>query len=498
MSSPKRKRALRPRSKSELHPVQSVSVVVPDRLQSLAPNEITPESVGHKGFGVASLPSGWTQPFFVVDSRCDLSAAASHEAGILRACLREATEELRLQPSSLLIVRSSGTTETLSERGLHESATCRPDQLVATLRNLRRSLGSEEASTIHWVVQVKSDAREHGHLSNERRLREESRDWIAEFENREPGIAEARIDHLSVRKWRDGELLSSDRLQCRHSVDLPNVLRQVAQWGMQFASRLHFEWVWDGAYLYVVQADVEEDRQGVDPRSLLPKKHDRVAVGKLRLFRRASPGDFETYAKLRNAALYRRLGYTMPPFYVLSDQSAIHAVINQDLPDVLHRDLESLTGRPLIARVDGTKVPQEKREMLPRSDELRSAEAAARWLTGDFASKVNASDLGNAGLCVIAHHFVPAVSSAWSRAEPNDRWVRVEALWGVPEGLYWYSHDTFEVDTLIADGARASRMRPADFPIENAQDSRGCSWLQTAKEIGSRKIRARRSIGVAV
>ncbi len=25
--------------------------------------------------------------------------------------------------------------------------------------------------------------------------------------------------------------------------------------------------------------------------------------------------------------------------------------------------------------------------------------------------------------------------------------VRVESLWGLPEGLYWYSHDTFEVDT---------------------------------------------------
>lgn len=53
----------------------------------------------------------------------------------------------------------------------------------------------------------------------------------------------------------------------------------------------------------------------------------------------------------------------------------------------------------------------------------------------------------NGDICLIGHHFVPAAASAWARAEPGRRTVRIESLWGLPEGLYWFSHDTFEVDT---------------------------------------------------
>src|SRR5206468_2643707 len=60
---------------------------------------------------------------------------------------------------------------------------------------------------------------------------------------------------------------------------------------------------------------------------------------------------------------------------------------------------------------------------------------------------------------------------------------RVESLWGLPEGLYWYSHDTFEVDTGEVDLKISKRISvPSKYTFRErlrykgtfiASDSRG-------------------------
>ena len=137
----------------------------------------------------------------------------------------------------------------------------------------------------------------------------------------------------------------------------------------------------------------------------------------------------------------------MPPFFVADDPSGISRILRGDIFDDLEKDLVDLTKRPLIIRTDGINIPDEKREMLPRSDPLASAVEAKDWLLNYFSTEIQKNDLADGKICLIAHHFIPSVASAWARAEPETRLVRIEALWGIPEGLYWYSHDTFEVDT---------------------------------------------------
>jgi predicted house-cleaning noncanonical NTP pyrophosphatase (MazG superfamily) len=137
----------------------------------------------------------------------------------------------------------------------------------------------------------------------------------------------------------------------------------------------------------------------------------------------------------------------MPTFYVLDDAQTLSAILSGTVPAAIDTDLAELTKRPLILRTDGTNIPANKREMLPRSDELRTASDTKAWLLGPFRSGIQQGELQQSSLCLIGHHFIPSVASAWARAEPGKRFVRIEALWGLPEGLYWYSHDTYEVDT---------------------------------------------------
>jgi predicted house-cleaning noncanonical NTP pyrophosphatase (MazG superfamily) len=169
------------------------------------------------------------------------------------------------------------------------------------------------------------------------------------------------------------------------------------------------------------------------------------------VFRPANQQDYDRFSKLRNAKLYGQLGYTMPFFYVVNDPEAINAVLAGLIPPKLESDLGELTTRPLVIRTDGTGIPGDKREMLPRSEELRSSTQAKDWLLTRFKPDIEKNALGGSDLCLMAHHFIPSVASAWARAEPGKRIVRIESLWGIPEGLYWHSHDTFEVDTEKVD-----------------------------------------------
>ena len=77
-------------------------------------------------------------------------------------------------------------------------------------------------------------------------------------------------------------------------------------------------------------------------------------------------------------------------------------------------------------------------------------------------------------MCLIAHHFIPSVAAAWARAEPEGSLVRIESLWGLPEGLYWHAHDTFEVDTANDYSIRKRLRFKGTFiaPVENGQ------WVQ--------------------
>jgi len=332
---------------------------------------------------------------------------------------------------------------------------CSPAEIVTTLRELTAVVRKQGFSSVHWIVQQHVSTRRRGHLSNERHLAYENRDWATEVEiqNDRPGYTTT----FGVRPWRDGATINYD-LRCVSEPQITLRLKQVAMWATEISTRLHFEWVWDGRTIWVVQADAADQTEGVDPTSLRPDALPEIHVDVLRVFETAMPKHYEQYRKLHNAKIYRELGYDMPPFYVLIDHDQISAILQNQLSPDLLSDLRELTKRPVILRTDGDDIPSEKREMLPRSDELRTVEAATQWLISEFSNKVRRSGLDKASVCLLAHHFIPSIASAWARGEPNKPMVRIESLWGLPEGLYWYSHDTFEVDTSagvpLPDGAK--------------------------------------------
>lgn len=431
------------KSRRKFEANRPVLVVTPAGPNMLPREEVSVERVGCKAFGLSSMPTEWVPRFFAVESSCLTDATPNSTLqDWVQACL----SQLNLAQSDL-IVRSSGAAETMRNRGRLVSELCSPAQLAETLRRLSKALLDQGMGPVHWVVQEYLPGVRKGHLSNERHLVYENRDWVAEVELHND--RRSYVSSIGVRPWRDGTDVNMD-LSCMSEPQITLRLRQVAMWATSFSARLHFEWVWSGSAVRLVQADPAESNAGVDPTSLRPRDVPQIAPESLRIFEPSNAEDYEKYRKLMNAKLYRKLGYEMPVFYVLRDADTIVDILRNEFSPSVISDLAELTKHPLIIRTDGEDIPVTKREMLPRSDELRSLEEAKHWLCTSFKDHIEKSGLATMRLCLIAHHFIPSIASAWARAEPGKRMVRIESLWGLPEGLYWYSHDTFEVDTQSA------------------------------------------------
>jgi predicted house-cleaning noncanonical NTP pyrophosphatase (MazG superfamily) len=423
--------------KSRPLPNRSIKLVTGSDVSTIDPPDITSADIGLKALGLLLLPAPWTPAFFVVSG-----SSPPDEEAILAAA-----SALGLSATSHVYVRSSGSKEGMEERGALDSSECTVGDVVEAINALKLlpSFAAEQGKQrVHFVVQRRVNARAKGHLSNERRLSRHYRDWHMEIE----GVAD--LAAVGVRKWRNSSSASAAQLHCESRALLPHALRAVASWIN--SRRSHVEWVWDGLTVWIVQLDFLEPRKGVLPSDLVSHtKRPSLKADSLSVFVPSTAEELKKYPKLNNARLYVSLGYKMPSFYALVDQSVIREIVqNGVIPRKLEEDLSKLCSSPFVLRTDAVGLRGEERQMLPRSDELRSSAAAICWLLVSFRESMqrlkNASEV-----VLIGHHFLPAAASAWCLAMPNERRVRIEALWGIPEGMYFFAHDVYDVDTMHLD-----------------------------------------------
>ena len=427
-----------------LKPCNSVILVDNKGVLTLSSDCITIDNIGLKAFGLISIPQVWIKPFFVVSG----SSTPTPEN------LSTALQNIGICLSDRVIVRSSGVNESIDHRGTLESVECEPKDIGEKIIQLKDAILKKNGSNVgpvHWIVQVFIPPSAKGHLSNERRLCKDTRDWISESEPSSGYVSERHT--IAIREWRDARQIDPQNLACTYRANYIKNLEQVARWAYERQLRIHFEWVLDSQTVYIVQADeCCSPPKGVIPKDLvqLPGRITNTIEIETKLFRIAKSNDFAAYRKLSNASWYQKLGYQIVDFFVLDNEEVISRLLKEGrCSNELLEELNVLTKSPLVIRTDGSDIPSNKRQMLPRSDELRSLETAEDWLLNYFRPKIIELELDGCHLCLIAHHFIPATTSAWCQAYPDRRRVRIESLWGIPEGIYWHAHDVFDVDTLV-------------------------------------------------
>jgi len=435
-----------------LKPLNRVTFVDEDGVKSLEASDVSIELVGGKGFGLSSLPEHWTLPFIVISSNFYASAITSLDrSSVIRlwaGMCREAAASCMLNDN--IIIRSSAVNESIKERGRYKTISSTLDTLEDRLTeyvDLTQADSDIANQTICLVIQSYIVASEKGHLSNERRCYKEDRDWQCQIE----GKSGSEAFSINLRNWRekiDVQEASVRPLACNIKVNLQKALKSAAAWGKEKPKRLHFEWVWDGRVVYLVQVEEEIDGGNFNPQESTALITDSLSGFRPKLLKLIERDHARKYRKIHNVYVYLDLELPITPLYVLDDQDVIRGISQGEFSEELRSDLLALTKNSLVIRIDLDTDDQTIKQMLPRTHEVRALDEACEWLN-DQADGVLAKS-GDTDIAFIFHNFIPAESSAFAFAAPGERKVQIEALWGIPEGLYYNSHDKYTIDTLDA------------------------------------------------
>lgn len=411
---------------------------------------------GHKADGLALLPREWTPPYVTVSAELATAIAAVGEElngtqianGLRTSPASQNLKRLFDTSPGGVIVRSSALDEDMSARGLYRSVetTFPTFQTVGEAINVIWDDASRiraAPSVIPVVVQTRVAARLVGHLSNEVRLRKDRRDWIVEVRS------EGADTHASGVRVRPQERAGpSDRyLTCSSPNALRTVLRYIAGVFTTVGKRFHFEWLWDGQRVWIVQCDTIPELRSPRPRA----DGEALAIPPLRVFRRPMLDDRDL-AKVRCPADYVTAGIPHADLRLLRDVAVLKALKDGECPPALLDDLERLAKAGVVIRSDYARASDDFEVLLPRTETEYSARSLSDFLieaTGLLCSRGVVLD----DIAFLTHVFIPADAAAWSLAAPTSPEVRIDATYGLPDGLLYYPHDSYHV-SLRRDSVR--------------------------------------------
>lgn len=439
-------------------PINAIIWVSNTGIKKIEPEEITIQLVGEKAFGLSTLPIKWTLPFFVVSDELFREYVVSEKFNTKDNNWERNIESVAklcgIDKKDEIIVRSNAYTEGLQERGKYfsdEGSFEKWPELIKKCFDEALKQEQGEKAYMPIIIQKRASVLLRGHVSNERRVAKEMRDWKGEVE-----LGLSTVFSVSLRKWRkkvNVEGYLDSMLVCPNDRNIKEVLTIPCTWATEQRIREHFEWVYDGRYIYIVQADEEKETIGVNPKVLhygetTPQKiADREFPHCVHLLRAEDIEKYETYAKIHNPLLYQQIGEKTAPLYILDDEIVLDKLLQGVIDQRLEKDLQVLVAHPLIIRTDIATDSKEDRQLLPRTEGIQEVENAKQWLCENYAKVAKEK---NKKPIFIMHNYIPAFSSAFAYAKPGERIVKVEALWGLPEGLYYYSHDKYQVDTVKA------------------------------------------------
>lgn len=451
-------------------PINRVLFVTRDRFEYLYPKDITIKLVGEKAFGLSCLPEMWTLPFIVIAGEVFKGYNVNKPDDVLSASLlsiiKDALSSICINDKQQIIIRSSGCFEGMNERGRMHSCVGSVALIDNVLIDCLSKIAYDDDITEKYmpliIQKMPSLVSIKGHLSNETRLSKEKRDWIGERE--QVSSLGDNVIRINLRNWRhkiNAGSYGNKELSCNLSPHISEVLKIPAAWATQQGLRIHYEWVWDGEFVYLVQADQEKKVEGVNPKDIYISFRENAKYEPLCL--RFIDDKCKKYSKINNVFIYRKLGFLELPLYVLDDENIINDLARGKVSDDLRKDISVLVKGSLVIRMDIDSDDLEIKQLLPRTHEVRSVSLAIDWLI-EKSNEVKRKSSDD--VIFIFHNFIPAVASAFAFAAPGQRKVQIESLWGLPEGLYYNSHDKYIVDTKIARFNDVGKVNLKDFTVQ--------------------------------
>ncbi len=456
---------------------------------------------GTKAAGLQILPPAWVPPYVAVPAWAFHEWVTEPEGWLARLRRKRLDLGVALQLASengryAVIVRSSAVGEGLEDRGLYKSlcldAGAPLEQLAATIEEIFKDFAGQARHSAIGICLQRHVAREMaGHVSNEVRVSATRNQWKYMIEA--PVFGPERGLNSKFAQAPDEQLpLAPVSLS-----DISAALRRICRWvNVRVDGRSHLEWCAANGRLWIVQLDQESPTStGINPH-LMPDARGapRPGAGPV------SDGVFTLY-RIEDDAPWRKLrnlrdfwtGAEQPRhrlFFATGD-SVGAALAREAGASALAAEIDRLTGGRAVLRTDCTD-PNVKPFNLPRTHTVDGA-TAATWVA-DTLAELGVKGIAAPAIAIILHRYIPARAAAWTYYSPGDEIVRIDGLWGLPDGLQFLSHDSFQVDARTGEElAAAVRFKP-NFLQE--QDDGTWRYVQVARQYGRDRVLSREALRV--
>lgn len=411
-----------------------------------------PAEVGEKAAGLLALPHAWVPAFAVVSHTLarSLEDDVPEELPLLLADMeRKATERWLFGPTAHLVIRSDGPAESNTPGG-GISLVCE-----ANWEGLRRGFERYRRACPQLdmpIIQVAINPALLGVMSNARRSSRRAEEWLVEgiLDLKAPGTMRIRAS----KQMKARSLLAGSRRE------LHGALRLACSRLTARGRRYRCEWAWDGSRVWMLQADQVPEAASepaavryLDARG--PEMPQEVAQ---------DPAErllCDRFAKLTSRRAFAQLGLPLVPLRARTAEQWQAGAGPNDLLEELLATWHS----PIVVRTD--VAGESTAFLLPTSAPLRSASKLGGFVR-DTVEVLEADGASPEDILLIFSPLLPAHVSALVYVDAKTGTVRIDSLWGFPDGLLNLPHDSFSVATGRVD-EREIRYKPACLLMERDQ-----------------------------
>jgi len=410
---------------------------------------------GVKGATSLAVPRGWTPPFALVPS----SIVASTDAtSCLSSVLGDACTNRILALASShsgLIIRSSVVGESIWDRGTYRSVqmeTLGDDAIERLNAEARSVIKSAEGRAAGLMIQRYVRPASRGEFGNLQRISKTRDHWEISTVD---GVGSTSRQRLNSQ--RDQAADPNEPLLIRSGLARERLFGSIGAWLnnellLGQSQRLNCEWITDNRQFYLVQVDEEdEDIYGVNPFQVRISPAIRPARNSGHYLKLTDASGLKAWDKLKVLEELWEPDAAHKPTLFFVPLAELPAQASAARLEALEDDFRTLIGSAGIIVRTSVRAGGEKLLFLPRTECL-TPEAAARWCV-ETAGTLSKDHDGN-DIAFVAHRFIAARASAWTRAEPGNPIVEINSLWGLPDALQYCPYDIWEVHvpTGVATG----------------------------------------------
>ena len=426
------------------------------------------DNCGGKVVGLSQIPCDWVLPYFVISGTvskellCRLRydrffSIQAYLESELRSCFDEALVTANLHKAQGLIVRSSAIGESLGDRGKFISKICAPDlvSVCSAAKNIYEDWYTQQNQDLFpflaLLIQEYREPHIRGNLSNERRVGRNLHDWMAEQIQTGGYNSDRSVRTFKISKNRINRKSYNEEIICRTQQELHRCLHIPAEFATSLNFRIHYEWIWCRNRIWIVQADREKEIKSENPELTSSNYADFGSISKTHsnqfdVLIDINSVDSSRWTKVKNIIEFKEAGLPTMPIWILEDEIEIRKLMNGVVSDRISSDINRFVQYPTVIRTDkDPKICMRDRQLSPRTNTVVEPCSAIKWLK-DTSRYFSEYCLDPGAVCFLFHHYIHSISSAYCYASPRNHRIWIDAIWGLPDGLLYHAHDSFDID----------------------------------------------------